>query len=138
MHCNPLRTNYNDCALYLFIIINITLYCYRGNGSFKNFARMTSADFENLINIVGHKIKKQDTNFRNAIPVKERLAITLRFLASGDSFHSLMYLFRVSKQSISSIIPEVCEALISGLHTYVKVYKLNTSRINIYLNIYSI
>lgn len=93
----------------------------RCDGSFKNFLRMSSANFEFLINLVGHKICKQDTNFRDSIPVKERLAITLRFLATGDSFHSLMYLFKVSKQVISNIVPEVCDALVESLQEYIKV-----------------
>lgn len=82
---------------------------------------MTSTDFEFLINLVGHKIGKKDTYYRDAIPVNERLAIALRFLATGDSYHSLMYTFKVSKQSISLIVPEVCEALVDALKNYLKV-----------------
>ncbi|KOB52198.1 Clathrin coat assembly protein [Operophtera brumata] len=48
---------------------------------------------------------------RKAIPVVTRLAITLRFLATGDSYKSLSYLFRVSDSSLSAIIPEVDVAL---------------------------
>lgn len=79
---------------------------------FKNFTRMSKSDFELIINKIGPKIKKQDTNMRKAIPVVTRLAITLRFLATGDSYKSLSYLFRVSDASISDIVPEVCAALI--------------------------
>ncbi|KAJ8912386.1 hypothetical protein NQ315_014754 [Exocentrus adspersus] len=60
---------------------------------------------------------------KEAISVQDRLAITLRYLASGDSFTSLQYLFRISKQSISQIIPEVSQAIIDGLKEYVKVSK---------------
>jgi hypothetical protein len=47
------------------------------SGSFKNFMRMSSAGFEHFINLVGHKISKRDTNYRDYIPVKEQLAIML-------------------------------------------------------------
>lgn len=87
----------------------------------KTFLRMTSTDLENLIQIIGPSIQKKNTNFRNAISVTERLVITLRFLATGEYYQSLMYIFKVSKQAISVIIPETCDALISALNTYVKV-----------------
>ena len=43
--------------------------------------------------------------------MNESLAITLKFLASGDSYYSLIYLFKVTKQSISLIISQVCAEL---------------------------
>ncbi|CAG5020848.1 unnamed protein product [Parnassius apollo] len=95
---------------------------------FKNFTRMSKSDFEFLVNRIEPNIQRQDTNMRNAIPVTTRLTITLRYLATGDSFKSLMYLFRVSAYSISTIVPEVCEALIEGLKEYIKASK--------YLSIY--
>lgn len=90
-------------------------------GQFKNFCRMSSEDFQRLIELLGPKIQKKDTNFRECIPVKERLAITLRFLATGDSFTSLSYLFKVSKQSISTIVPEVCNAIVEALKDHIQV-----------------
>lgn len=87
----------------------------------QNFARMSVSDFEKLATIIGPQIAKRDTNFRETIPINERLAVTLRFLATGDSYTSLMYLFKISKQLISVIVPEVCEALIKGLQEYIEV-----------------
>ncbi|XP_046679369.1 galactosylgalactosylxylosylprotein 3-beta-glucuronosyltransferase P-like [Homalodisca vitripennis] len=81
---------------------------------------MTSNDFENLLTAIGPKIARQDTNYRLAIPARERLAVTLRYLASGDSYSSLSYLFKVSKSTISGIIPEVCAALIDELKDNIK------------------
>jgi hypothetical protein len=54
-------------------------------GQFENFCRMSSKDFEHLLTLIEPAIGKQDTNYIKAISSKERLAITLRFLASGDS-----------------------------------------------------
>lgn len=107
--------------LFCILLSKKIVILFRCNGSFKNFLRMSSEDFENLINLVGHRIAKKNTNYREAIPVRERLAITLRFLASGDSYHSLMYLFKVSKQSISIIVPSVCDALNEVLKEYLMV-----------------
>jgi hypothetical protein len=46
---------------------------------FRNFANMTSSDFELLLHLIGPIIKKQDTNIREAVPISTRLAVTLRF-----------------------------------------------------------
>ncbi|CAH1965661.1 unnamed protein product [Acanthoscelides obtectus] len=79
------------------------------SGFFENFFRMSSDDFEILLNMVESYIVKKNTKWRKAIPANERLAITLQFLVTGDSFKSLCYLFKVSSQLISSIVPEVCK-----------------------------
>jgi hypothetical protein len=43
---------------------------------------MAPADTAALMNIIGPKIVKMDTRFRAAIPVQERVAVTLRFRAA--------------------------------------------------------
>jgi len=48
------------------------------------------------------------------------LALTLCFLASGDSNVGLQHLFNISKQSISCIVPEVCEAVVEKLKDYIQ------------------
>lgn len=48
---------------------------------------------------------------RACIPAETRLALTLRYLATGENFNSLRYLFRISQPSISLIIPEVLDAI---------------------------
>lgn len=90
----------------------------------QNFTRMSSSDFEFLINKLGSKIGKIDTNLRKAIPVQNRVALTLRFLATGDSYTSLQYLFKISKQRIGVIVIETCTALIDVLKEHIQVSKV--------------
>ncbi|XP_060855552.1 putative nuclease HARBI1 [Metopolophium dirhodum] len=87
----------------------------------KNFTRMTLEDFKYLASLVCPKITRMDTNMREAITARESLALTMRFLATGDSFTSLQYLFRISKSTISGIIPEVCDAINESLQEYIKI-----------------
>ena len=103
---------------------------------FKKISRISCEDFEMLINTIGPFIAKQDTNYRRSVPVSIRLAITLRYLGTGDSFASLMYLFKVSKQLISRIVPEVCAALITALKENITVSETHcTYHISIYFPI---
>jgi hypothetical protein len=94
------------------------------SGLCKNFTRMSTNEFEFLINSIGEKISKKDTAFRKIISVQESLALTPRFLANGDSYVSLQHLFRISKQAISCIVPEVCEALVKKLKDYIQVSQI--------------
>lgn len=108
----------NDLVLDDADVLNLE---YRVDAGFRNCFRMTSTDFENLLKLISPQIAKKNTTFRQAIPPHERLAITLRFLATGDSYHTIMYMFKISKQVISRTVPEVCEALITALKDYIKV-----------------
>lgn len=94
-------------------------------GYFSNFCRMSCQDFEILLQKISPFIAKSDTKFRIAIPSKVRLALTLRFLATGDSYMSLQYLFKISHQLICKIVYEVCKALIRVLEEEIKVCKNN-------------
>ncbi|XP_064116594.1 uncharacterized protein LOC135222437 [Macrobrachium nipponense] len=58
-------------------------------------------------------LKKKDTKMRLAQEVGLKLAVTLRYLASGNDYTSLQYSFKVSKSSICQFIPLVCQAIIN-------------------------
>ena len=48
---------------------------------------------------------------RQPISAEEKLAATLRFLATGESYQSLQYQFRISRSTIGLFIPKVCEVI---------------------------
>ncbi|XP_025997174.2 uncharacterized protein LOC113005615, partial [Solenopsis invicta] len=75
-----------------------------------NYLRMSPTIFNELLNIVGLLIEKQNV-VRNPIPARTRLEVTVRWLASGDSMTSLSYAYRIAQCTLSQIIPETCEAI---------------------------
>ena len=86
---------------------------------FQNYMRMDCDLFEELLNIVGPLIERRDTVFRDCVSAGERLAITLRFLATGDSYPSLQAAYRVSRHTIAKIIPDTLMALKECLDEYI-------------------
>lgn len=91
---------------------------------FKNYLRMDSNSFNLLLELVRAKITKQDTILREAISAEERLTITLRYLATGNSYEDLKFSSAISPQSIGNIIPETCWAIYETLKKdYLKVSK---------------
>ncbi|XP_056393554.1 uncharacterized protein LOC130290243 isoform X1 [Hyla sarda] len=75
---------------------------------FYNFVRMPMEAFDNLLAIDGPHLHHSNTHLRKAIFPMERLLITLRFLATGESYASLHLQFRVGKSTISGIVTETC------------------------------
>ena len=50
----------------------------------KIVVRWSLATFEEVLALISTLIERRDTNYREAIPAGERLAVTLRFLATGQ------------------------------------------------------
>ncbi len=68
--------------------------------------------FFELVDRLSPRIEKQDTWYWKALQPGLKVAITLWYLATGDSYHSLMYNFQVAHNTISSIVRYVCQAII--------------------------
>ena len=64
--------------------------------SYSNFLRMDQATFDELLSKVGPLITYKDTFMRKAISPGERLALILRFLATGEHYLDLHYFFTIS------------------------------------------
>ncbi|XP_041369872.1 putative nuclease HARBI1 [Gigantopelta aegis] len=79
---------------------------------FCNFLRMGCQIYQEILTRIEHRIKPKKSKYRKPLTAGIKLAITLRYLASGDSYHSLMYAFRVAHNTISKVIRQVCDAIL--------------------------
>jgi hypothetical protein len=64
------------------------LHIEDGSG-FRNFVRMTKSDFEIFLQKIGPIIQRKVTKYLQAVPASIRLAVTLRYLASGAILRSV-------------------------------------------------
>lgn len=78
------------------------------------YFRMTRATFDALMSKVGPRIAHAATH-TNPISVVQRLAVTLRLLATGDSQQTVGFSFRMAKSTVHQIVKETCDALIEAL-----------------------
>ena len=92
------------CSLYS----NSTVFIYR-------YLRMSPERFDALLCMVEPSIGKNRTNFREPISAAERLSLTLRFLATGESQQSLSFSYRVGKATVSKILRETSDAIYNAL-----------------------
>ena len=97
---------------YAFLTIEL-LVC--DETSYVNYLRMYEPKFEEILGLIRSGITKIDTGMRAAISPAAKLAVTLRFLATGESYQSLNYQTRLSTAFISNTIPEVCRAVYTNL-----------------------
>ena len=82
------------------------------HSDFTNLMCMQPTMFREVLGRVGHLITKQDTRWRAALEPGLKLAITLQHLATGESYHSMSFSFRVPHNTISLLVREVCEAIV--------------------------
>lgn len=80
--------------------------------TYRYYLRVDHDLFTEILQRITPHIEKQNTNWKKALEPGLRLAITLRFLATGEAYKSLAMNFRVGPNSISKLVPETCEAII--------------------------
>ena len=83
---------------------------------------MSVEKFDELLPLVKSYISKTDTAMKPAIPARLKFEVTLRFLASGDSFSSLALLLRIAPCIISRFLSETLQSIINALDSFVKVF----------------
>ena len=76
--------------------------------AYQNFIRMPTELFQELKHRLGHEIQRERTWMREPLSPGLKLAVTLRLLASRDSYPTLEYAFRVARPTMNKFVPEVC------------------------------
>ena len=79
--------------------------------------------FNEIFNLIAPDITPQEIVGGNkVISAAERLTVTLKFLATRETFQSLSFQFRISDRAISYIVKEICNAIMKYLvPLYLKV-----------------
>ena len=85
---------------------------------FGEYMRIPHAKFLALVEAVGPLLTKQETEMRTSIAPNEILALAIRYLATGETFHSLSFQFRIGKSTVSQIVMEVYDAIYQVLGSH--------------------
>ena len=80
--------------------------------AFQHFMRMPPAMFDEVVQRLTPRLTKQDTNYRAGLEPGLKVAITLRHLASGNTYRNTQYVWRVPHNTISVVVREVVKAII--------------------------
>ena len=81
------------------------------NSLWKRHFRVSRGTFDYICGIVSLDIQRQNTRFRQAIPVQKRVAIALWRLGSGNSYRSTAITFGIGKSSAIKICHSFSEAI---------------------------
>ena len=76
---------------------------------------MSPSTFEELLSFVAPIIAKESTVMRDPIGPSERLALTLRYLVTGDAQRTIAASYRISPTTITRVLSETCDALWDSL-----------------------
>ncbi|CAB3251505.1 unnamed protein product [Arctia plantaginis] len=103
--------------------LNITQEMLLGDdlNDYAIYFRMSEDLFEKLLNLASPYITKQDTHMRQAISPREKLAVTLRYIATGRSFRCLKTSCIISEAVISKAVISTCRAMMYVLRDYIKM-----------------
>ena len=78
---------------------------------FFRYFRMLPETYDILLKLVAAYIKKVSTNMRESIGPDQRLAVTLRYLTTGDAHTTIGRSYRMSSTTVGRIVEETCNVI---------------------------
>ena len=82
--------------------------------AYRNFIWISPEHFQELEQRLTPELQRERTWIREPLSPGLKLVVTLRHLATGDSYTTLQYAFRVASSTINKFVPEVFDAIISA------------------------
>ena len=79
--------------------------------AYRIFIQMPPELYQKLEQRINAEFQRDRTLMRDPMSPGVKLAVTLRHLATGDSYTTLKYAFRVVSQTIEKFVPEICDAI---------------------------
>ena len=112
------------CIYCLKILATMTWLCRESFSncdslSFLRYLRMSPERFEHLLELVVPFITKKKCSSRKTISPAERLALTIKYLATGDSQQSQSFNFRYGRTTVCNIVRDTCKGIwlaLSGIY----------------------
>ncbi|KAG8172750.1 hypothetical protein JTE90_024667 [Oedothorax gibbosus] len=87
---------------------NFNLFHELDDERFRNYFRMTRPQLESILAV---SLTGRNTNCRDCRPVNMKLAVCLRYLATGDSVTGIEYSYRLGDSTIAKIVESVSAAM---------------------------
>ena len=82
---------------------------------------MSRKSFEELCQLIGPSIVKQNTRFCNAVPVEKKIACTLYYLSDEGRMRKIANVFSLGKPTVSKVTREVCKSISVNLKCLIKL-----------------
>ena len=82
---------------------------------------MSRKSFEELCQLIGPSIVKQNTRFRNVVPVENKIACTMYYLSDEGRVRKIANAFSLRKSTVSKVIREVCKSISINLKCLIKL-----------------
>uniref|UniRef100_A0A672S0U1 DDE Tnp4 domain-containing protein n=1 Tax=Sinocyclocheilus grahami TaxID=75366 RepID=A0A672S0U1_SINGR len=97
---HPLNQRRRQLGAYYHLVSELRL---DGDRHLKYF-RISAEQMDQVLTLVGADITRQTTTYRLSIEPKQRLAVTLRFLGTGESFSSLAFQYRLGISTVAESV----------------------------------
>ena len=79
--------------------------------AYGNFIQMPPELYQELEQRITAEFQRDRTLMRDPVSPGVKLAVTLRHLATGESYTTLQYAFRVASPTMEKFVPEVCDTI---------------------------